>query len=210
MLIFGHTGITLGMVMLLNGALTRRYSLKQQETSKHIGYSAHFLPEQVRSKGSRLSSFVKNHLDIRLLVIGSLLPDIIDKPVGQFFFRQTYSNGRIFCHTLLFLIVIILAGYCLYRVRRKTWLIVLSVGTFSHLVLDQMWLDYRTLLWPAYGLAFKKLDLTHWVQQQFYHLGADPTTYVPEIIGLVILSVFVVELVRRRRVGSFIRNGQLR
>jgi len=93
--------------------------------------------------------------------LGSLLPDIIDKPVGQFFFRDTFSNGRIFCHTLLFLILITLAGLCLYRSRGKTWLLGFSFGTFMHLIQDQMWLEPRTFLWPLYGFAFEKIDLTH-------------------------------------------------
>ena len=56
-------------------------------------------------------------VDIRLLAIGSLLPDIIDKPVGQVFFRGTFSDGRIFSHTLLFLALVSLGGYAR---RRRT------------------------------------------------------------------------------------------
>ncbi|MBA7692845.1 hypothetical protein ES703_101414 [subsurface metagenome] len=81
MLIFGHVGITLGAAVFLNGALTKSYSL---------------------CAGGRASGLASlgNRIDIRLLLLGSLLPDIIDKPIGQFFFRDTFSNGRIFCHPI--------------------------------------------------------------------------------------------------------------
>ena len=205
MLIFGHTGVTLGVALLLNGALARSYSLptKENKSSKH--------PEHSARAGVRLLSFTSlgNRLDIRLLLIGSLLPDIIDKPLGQFFFRETFNNGRIFCHTLLFLILITLAGYYLYRNRRKAWLLVLSFGTFIHLIQDQMWLAHETLLWPIYGLAFEKIDLTRWTQNILYVLRTDPGTYVPEIVGAMILVAFVAMLVRRKRVYPFIKNGQV-
>jgi hypothetical protein len=36
--------------------------------------------------------------DIRLLILGSLLPDLIDKPLGHIILPE--NNGRIFAHTL--------------------------------------------------------------------------------------------------------------
>jgi len=69
MLIFGHAGITLGATALLNGALTKSYSLC------------------AGGRASWLAS-LGNRIDIRLLLLGSLLPDIIDKPAGQFSFDE--------------------------------------------------------------------------------------------------------------------------
>jgi hypothetical protein len=42
-----------------------------------------------------------------------------------------------------------------------------------------------------------------------HELRTAPGTYVPEIIGFGILVWFVVVLVRRRKVHTFIRNGQI-
>jgi len=190
MLIFGHAGITLGAAVFLNGALTKSYSL---------------------CAGGRASwlAALGNRIDIRLLLLGSLLPDIIDKPIGQFFFRDTFSSGRIFCHTLLFLLLITFAGLYLYRSYGKTWSLVLCFGTFTHLIFDQMWLKPRTLLWPLYGFAFEKIDLPYSTQNIPYALYTDPSVYVPEIVGVAILIWFVVRQVRRSKVYSFIRNGQV-
>jgi len=190
MLIFGHAGITLGAAVMLNGALSKSYPL---------------------CAGGRASCLASlgNRIDIRLLLVGSLLPDIIDKPVGQFFFRDTFSNGRIFCHTLLFLVVITLVGLYLYRGHGKLWLLVFSFGTFTHLIFDQMWLESRTFLWPLYGFGFEKIDLSHWTQGVFHALLTEPAVYVPELVGVVILVWFALVTVRKRKVYAFIRNGQV-
>lgn len=100
-----------------------------------------------------------NSIDMRLLLVGSLLPDIIDKPVGMFFFRDSLSNGRIFCHTLLFLILVTVAGLYFYRRYSKTWLLAFSFGTLTHLVFDQMWRTPQTLFWPLFGLPFERADI---------------------------------------------------
>ena len=212
MLIFGHTGITLGAVVLLNNALSKSLSLCGRENKeKAYPEPSPKVPRLQNHHSSERTSqftFITNRIDIRLLLISSLLPDIIDKPVGQFFFKESISNGRIFCHTLLFLLLITLVGFCLYRGYGKIWLLVLSFGTFIHLIEDQMWLGLKTLLWPIYGLSFEKIDLTYWAQGIVHNLLADPTTYVPEIVGLGILVWFVVRVVCNKKTNAFIRTGK--
>ena len=213
MLILGHAGITLGAAVLLNGAFSRSHSLptKENKVKECLRPSSEVVPVQNCTSDSRASwlTSLANHIDIRLLLLGSLLPDIIDKPVGQFFFKKTFSNGRIFCHTLLFLTLITLTGFYLYKNRNKTWLLVLSFGTGMHLVQDQMWHSPQTLLWPGYGFAFAKLDLTHWAQGILYALRTEPGVYVPELVGAAILIWFVLALVRRRKVRTFVKKGQV-
>ena len=161
MLIFGHTGLTLGAAVVLNSVLGKRDhpAIRVNGLKGQCQPSLRMPPAQNSISVNSWLYSLANRIDIRLLLIGSLLPDIIDKPVGQFFFRDTFSNGRIFCHTLLFLILISLGGLYLYYNRKKTWLLVLSFGTFTHLILDAMWRTPRTLLWPLYGLSFERVDL---------------------------------------------------
>ena len=85
MLVFGHLGITLGAAVLLDGALSR--SLPSCDVPANPGGR-----ETRPVKPSLLS-----RIDLRLLLIGSLLPDIVDKPIGTVLFRSTFENGRIFC-----------------------------------------------------------------------------------------------------------------
>jgi membrane-bound metal-dependent hydrolase YbcI (DUF457 family) len=189
MLLLGHVGITLGAATLVAGAVKNRHSTQIW----HISWFA------------SLSSY----LDIRLLLIGSLLPDIIDKPVGLYFFRETFSNGRIFSHTLLFLIIITAVGFYLYKSRRKVWLLTLAAGTFTHLVFDQIWRVPATLFWPFLGLTFARGEITDWLSNIFQVLISDPEVYVPEVAGMAVLLWFGLTLFSRRKVGVFLKYGRV-
>ena len=148
-------------------------------------------------------------VDIRVLLIGSLLPDIIDKPLGHLFFAQSLSNGRIYAHTILFLILISALGVYLHRRSRRTWMLALSFGTAMHLILDQMWRNPHTLLWPLQGLAFERTDISDWIPHMLHALVTSPADYVPEAIGLIVTGWLAYVVIRRRRTRAFIRHGNI-
>ncbi len=189
MLILGHAGITLGAATLIAGAVNNRHALKI-------------------TKISWLAS-LSHYIDIRLLLVGSLLPDIIDKPVGQYFFRETFNNGRIFSHTLLFLVVIAAVGFYLYKRHHQVWMLTLAAGTLMHLVLDKMWNAPATLFWPFMGITFEKIELAGWVSNIFEALLSDPAVYIPEAVGLAILLWFGLILAGRRKIGVFMKYGKV-
>lgn len=207
MLILGHTGITLGAAVVLSGALQSR----ENKQERRLSHPPETHSGQINSSSGISSwlTFLGNHIDIRFLLIGSLLPDIIDKPVGMLLLRGSLGSGRIFCHTLLFLLLITLTGIYFYRSHSRTWFLVLSFSTFTHLICDQMWLETQILLWPLYGWTWEKVDPAYWAQHIIYNLHADPAVYVPELVGAAILIWFVVVLVRRRKFYAFVRNGQV-
>lgn len=213
MLLLGHTGITLGITILASAAFSRSYSTaaKTNGERKHLDHPRKVPSSRNSSAAGRLSwiSFLASHIDIRVLLIGSLLPDIIDKPLGHFFFRETLSNGRIICHTLLFLILITLAGLYRYKSRRRTSLLAVSFGTFTHLILDQMWRAPRTLFWPICGFTFDRMDLTDWLPNILHALMTDPQVYVPELAGTAVLVWCTLALVRKRQVFYFLKSGQV-
>ena len=213
MLLFGHTGITLGAAVLLNGILIKRCRLctRKIKMTESFQASSEIHCAQEHPHGSKLSSLTSlaNYIDIRLLLIGSLLPDIIDKPLGIFFLRDSLSNGRIFCHTLAFLLLITLTGFYLYQRYGKTWMLTLSFGTFTHLILDQMWKSPQTLLWPLFGLAFPKAALTGWLSNIIHALFTTPEVYVSEIVGAAVIIWFMWVLLRSRTFCVFIRQGRV-
>ena len=213
MLLLGHAGITFGIAELLNSALPENSFTTTQQNNDRERFpdSAESVIAQSSTSVSKTQwpAALVNNIDTRLLLIGSMLPDIVDKSVGLYFFRDTFSTGRIFCHTVLFLILITLAGVYLYKSRGKVWLLVLSFGTFTHLVLDKMWLSTQTLLWPLHGFAFEREDATDWTAKMLHALYTDPGVYLPEFMGAFILIWFVVMLVRKKKVYSFIKNGSV-
>lgn len=188
MLVLGHTGITLGAAALVAGAVNGRADV---QTAKNSWFSS-------------LSRF----LDIRILIVGALLPDIIDKPVGQYIFRDTFSNGRIFSHTLLFFFILAAVGIVIYKSHLHTWMLALAAGTFMHLVLDEMWGMPATLFWPLMGVDFEKLEISNYISNIFQVLFTNPKIYVPEIVGLAILLWFGITVIVRKKVGAFVRYGK--
>ncbi len=85
------------------------------------------------------------------LIIGALLPDLVDKPLGRVIFASTLENGRIVGHTLLFFLVLFLIGLYFYKKRGDIRIISLSIGSFFHLIEDNMWTNPKTLFWPLLG-----------------------------------------------------------
>jgi inner membrane protein len=204
MLILGHAGITLGAAVFLSGAASaiRSPIPVREETAAALPNDPSNQPK------SWLTSLARN-IDIRLLLVACLLPDIIDKPLGYIFFREALSNGRVVSHTLLFLVIVSLAGLFLYHIGKKNWLLVVSFGVLVHLILDQMWKTPETLLWPFFGFAFEKHDITNYIPGIIDSLTAKPEVYIPEIIGGLILIWFAWEVLRRRKLLSFIKYGRI-
>ena len=93
-------------------------------------------------------------VDLAFLTLGSMLPDIIDKPLGLLAFG-TAEQGRTFGHTLLFLIVLATLAVYLKNLRLAS----VSFGVLAHLVLDSMWKSLAILFWPLLGNFPRAQDL---------------------------------------------------
>ncbi len=81
--------------------------------------------------------------DYRLVVLGAVLPDLVDGPLG----------GARVLHTLAAAVVVLVAVMLATRNRRRArrhWL-ALPIGMFGHLLADGMWARTETFWWPAFG-----------------------------------------------------------
>ncbi len=128
------------------------------------------------------------NVDLRFLILGSILPDLIDKPIGTLLFADTFSSGRIFGHTLVFAFAL-LVGVTVATRRGGLWrkrLLALAVGCLFHLVLDGMWATKETFLWPAFGWEFPPGPPEYW-SGLLARLAADPLQLVQEILGALYL-----------------------
>ena len=76
--------------------------------------------------------------DYRMVVVGALLPDLLDGPRG----------GARVAHTLLGAVVML--GTRGHRHVRRS-LLAVPIGMFAHLVSDGMWARTETFWWPFFG-----------------------------------------------------------
>ncbi len=147
-------------------------------------------------------------IDYRFVILGSILPDLIDKPLGVFLLREQLSNGRTIAHSLLFGLLVTLAALT-RRGKVSRGLLSAALGSAAHLVLDQMWTQTDTLFWPLKGLSFQRQDISRWLQQVLEQLRSDPYTYISEAAGAVVVLALLLDLRRRHALPEFLRSGRM-
>ena len=110
--------------------------------------------------------------DVRLLIVGALLPDIVDGPFG----------GARVAHSIVtavaLLTVTMLATIGRRPLRRR--LLAVPIGVFLHLVLDGAFGDARLFWWPMSGLAVPAVQLPS-VARGWWNVPL-------ELLGLVLLA----------------------
>lgn len=137
-------------------------------------------------------------MDLRILVLGAVLSDLIDKPIGSVLFTSYFDTGRIYAHTLLFAAVVLSGVMAVTRrgtPARKRWL-ALPIGVLLHLLLD-MPIDAETLWWPALGTTFPSFAEGALVDLVAYLLNS-PWVIAQELLGLA----YLVFLYRTRLRGD--------
>jgi membrane-bound metal-dependent hydrolase YbcI (DUF457 family) len=135
---------------------------------------------------------------------GSMLPDIIDKPLGEILYG-TPNMGRIFAHT--FLLLLLLGAIACYT--RDVRAASLFGGVLAHLILDFMWLSPGVLLWPLLGgfPAAEPLDAAGYLQMLLSGL-AKPAILLPETMGLAYIIYLIAE--EREEIFSWTKKTILR
>ncbi|MBI2847919.1 MAG: metal-dependent hydrolase [Chloroflexi bacterium] len=196
MLVFGHAGTALGAAWLLNEVVFFRKPV--------VDVAGGDKPSSRWWPFARLGA----RLDIRLLLLASLLPDILDKPLGYILFPDAFGSGWLYGHTLLFPALFGVAGVVLYLKRRSVWSFTVAFGALIHLITDRVWLSPTVLWWPILGWGFPRGNPTGWVARYLRDLLSLPQDYLPEILGLAIIMWLLIELWRRRRFWKFIRYGR--
>lgn len=131
-------------------------------------------------------TFRDDRMDLRMLALGAVLPDLIDTPLGLLFFDQLQSV-RLVTHGLV-VASAVMVGVVLSTRRgrpRKLWM-PLAIGLLFHLLLDAMWLDPETLWWPFLGTEFSPAEQSTagaYVQAVL----SDWRVWAGEVIGLLYL-----------------------
>ena len=119
---------------------------------------------------------IKTYLNFNrlALIIGALLPDLIDKPI----LLLSLGSGRGYSHSLLFVAILYISTFL---ITKKKTLIAnsLAIGVLFHLLLD---LPEVPLFAPFIQYNFEIIDdpLRYWLNKLF----TDPLIQSTEIIGL--------------------------
>jgi hypothetical protein len=122
-------------------------------------------------------------VDLRLLALGAVIPDLVDLIGGSVAGEPTRQRWG---HALLVPASIAIAILLLTRRGRfRRSLMTVVVAWLLHLVLDGVWLREQTFLWPFFGW-----DFASWPGGSLWsRAGSDPWRWVKEGVGLAYLML---------------------
>ena len=149
-------------------------------------------------------------VDVRFLVAGALLPDLIDLPIGTLLLADSVSSGEAWMHSLLAPTVVTATVLLATRRgrRRRAWM-ALAIGMFFHLLLDGMWVKTEVFLWPLFG-SLPMGPSPYWAEV-WSRAAADPWRWAKEAVGAtyLVLLWFQTGLSDRSRRRELVRTGRL-
>ena len=122
-------------------------------------------------------------VDVRFLLVGALLPDLIDLPVGTLILTGRYATGELWFHSLMLPTLYMATVMLLTRRgrRRRAWM-ALGVGWLFHLVLDGTWTSQEVFLWPFFGWDLPPGEAPFW-PLAWQRALSDPWRWILELVG---------------------------
>jgi hypothetical protein len=101
--------------------------------------------------GLFLSRLTRNQSMVLFAVFGSLLPDLVDKPLELLGLGDILGYEVLFLHTFLALIVLCVAGTIAFRISGSPVPAVIAVTVGLHQVMDLMWTAPGRWFYPFLG-----------------------------------------------------------
>lgn len=191
----GHAGLAAGAAWLIAIVISKN------RTNSPIQPKPEYISDNLTTIGN---------IDYRLVILGSLLPDIVDKPLWFLSQGGLFPSGRSYAHTFLFSLILLIGGLILLKFR-KSWLLTVSLSSFSHLILDEMWQTPATLWWPFAGEFLRVTDTTGWFAGMIQPLITRPGHYtlvlLGEALGFIFILILTFRVIRAKGVVSFIKTG---
>lgn len=152
----------------------------------------------------------RRRIDYRFVLLGAVLPDVVDGLLGLFFFEG--PAGRWIAHSLVAVIVVSVAIVVAFQGERRLALFGIGVGWLLHLVADGMWLAPETFFWPLFGTGFSRAPAEPYSWDLFANPLSNAGAWAQELLGAAILAWFWVafSLGRNDRLKLFLKDGYLR
>ena len=136
-----------------------------------LGLTYFSFPEHVREK-----------IDYRLVLIGALTPDLIDKVFSAMFFSYTRFLGHsLFCCLILTIII-----YSLFDTKKG---LSFCIGDIFHLIEDAGW--FVPWFYPLINYEFT--PMYHTPLDYLALLFSNPHIYIHEIIGFIFICGLIIE-----------------
>lgn len=149
-------------------------------------------------------------VDVRFLLLGAILPDLIDLPIGTLILADRYSTGELWFHSLIVPTIFITGVLVATRRgrRRRAWM-ALGVGWLFHLLLDGIWVSQEVFLWPVFG-DIPAGESPYW-PLAWERAVSDPWRWVKEALGLGYLIWLWIALGLRgpERRSNMLQTGRL-
>ena len=158
-----------------------------------------WIGSRLLGRSSDAARRIVNRIDYRLVLLGSLLPDLIDKPLAWFLLHDYLDgNGHTYGHTLLATLIIILPGLLLLVRRADPRVLAMGIAMLSHLAVDPTNHSPENLLWPLLGTDFPQVTL----------LGSKMTVVTESISALMLLAAGYY-LHRTNKLRQVIEEGRI-
>lgn len=150
-------------------------------------------------------------IDYRVVLLGAILPDLIDKPIGRIWFEEEFQTGRLFGHTLLFVTLLLLGIQLVLRGETARRWFILPIAALIHLALDGMWSDPINLFWPLFSTSFPPDPSAGYWMDALLRTVTDPRVAAMELVGLALLAFMgkAFGLQDRELRREFLRRGIL-
>ena len=148
-------------------------------------------------------------IDYRAVIVGAMLPDIVDKPLGLWIAPDLVDRSlRSIAHSLLFGLLILGIGGLLLVARRRPPAMLLGIASSGHLILDRMWSNPTIILWPFLGwdFAVEYPGPREWASGQLANLLTFFTDY-PELLGFLAIVGFTAQILRPGYLRRFLATG---
>ena len=180
MLVFGHVGLTIS------------------------AFSAYSWADRKWRADRSLPPF-----DYRAVIVGAMLPDIVDKPLGLWIAPDLVDRSlRSIAHGFLFGLLVLGIGAIFLAAKRRPRAMLLGIASSGHLVLDRMWSNPAILLWPFLGWDFTAdyPAFSEWASGRFADLLTFFTDY-PELLGFLAIVGFTAQILRPGNLRRFLSTG---
>jgi hypothetical protein len=126
-------------------------------------------------------------VDVRFLIFGAVLADLIDMPTGTVLLADRYATGELWAHSLL--IPTIYMGVVLLATRRgrqRRAFMAVGVAWLFHLLIDGMWTEPEVFFWPFFGWELPAGEAPYW-PLAWERAMNDPWRWILDGIGAVYL-----------------------